>query len=66
MKDFYAEHKEFFHAVFAIAAGSAIGFVSARIVNEKLSNHAFYNCPAEHLVFMRDAFVGGKYICLKK
>ena len=66
MKDFFSEHKEFIHAVLAITAGTAIGFVCARFINEKLSNHAFYHCPAERLVFMRDAFVGGKYICLKK
>ena len=66
MKDFFSKHKEFIHAVAAIFAGTAIGFVSARFINEKLSNHAFHNCPAERLVFTRDAFVGGKYICLKK
>jgi hypothetical protein len=66
MKDFYAEHKEFICALIAIGAGTTIGFVAARFINEKLSDHAFHNCPAERLVFMRDAFVGGKYICLKK
>ena len=66
MKDFVSEHKEFISAVAAIVAGTAIGFVCARFINEKLSNHAFHNCPAERLVFMRDALVGGKYICLKK
>lgn len=66
MKNFCIEHKEFVCAVFAVAAGATIGFVAARFINEKLSNHAFHNCPAERLVFMQDAFVGGKYICLKK
>ena len=65
MKDFFSEHKEFFHAVLAISAGTAIGFVCARFINEKLSNHAFHNCPTEDLVFLQDAFVGGKYICFK-
>jgi hypothetical protein len=58
--------KEFICACLAVSAGTAIGFVSARFINEKLSNHAFYHCPAENLVFLRDAFVGEKYICLKK
>ena len=66
MKNLFSEHKEFIYAVFAIAAGATIGFVAARFINEKLSNHAFHNCPAEDLVFLQDAFVGGKYICLKK
>jgi hypothetical protein len=70
MKNFYIEHKEFIYAVFTtvftIAAGATIGFVAARFINEKLSNHAFRNCPAENLVFLPDSFVGGKYICLKK
>jgi len=66
MKNLFSGHKEFIHAVFAIAAGTAIGFTCARFINEKLSNHAFHNCPAEDLVFLQDAFVGGKYICLKK
>lgn len=66
MKDFFSEHKEFIHAVAAIFAGTAIGFVAARFINEKLSDHAFHNCPAERLVFTRDAFIGGSYICLKK
>jgi hypothetical protein len=66
MKDFYLEHKEFIHACVAISAGTAIGFVCARLINEKLSNHAFYNCPAEQLIFTRDAIVGGRFICLKK
>jgi hypothetical protein len=66
MKNFYSDYKEFIHACVAISAGTAIGFVCARFINEKLSNHAFYNCPAEQLAFTRDAFVGGKYICLKK
>lgn len=66
MKDLFSDHKEFIHAVLAITAGTAIGFIGARFINEKLSDHAFHNCPAERLVFMRDAFVGGKYICLKK
>ena len=66
MKNFYKEHREFIHACVAISAGATIGFVCARFINEKLSNHAFHNCPAEQLVFMKDALVGGKYICLKK
>lgn len=66
MKDFFSEHKEFLHAVLAITAGTAIGFVCARFINEKLSNHAFHHCPAERLIFMNDTLVGGKYICLKK
>ena len=66
MKDFFSEHKEFIYALIAIGAGTTIGFVCARFINEKLSSHAFYHCPAERLVFMRDAFVGGKYICFKK
>lgn len=66
MKGFFSEHKEFIHAVAAIFMGTAIGFIGARFINEKLSDHAFHNCSAERLVFMRDAFVGGKYICLKK
>lgn len=66
MKDLFLGHKEFIYAVFAIAAGAAIGFTCARFINEKLSNHAFHNCPAEDLVFLQDVFVGGKYICLKK
>jgi hypothetical protein len=66
MKDLFSDHKEFIHAVLVITAGTAIGFIGARFINEKLSDHAFHNCPAERLVFMRDAFVGGKYICLKK
>lgn len=66
MKNFCIEHKEFIHAVFAIAAGATIGFACVRFINEKLSNHAFHNCPAEDLVFLQDAFVGGKYICFKK
>ena len=66
MKNFRTEHKEFIYAVFAITAGATIGFVAARFINEKLSNHAFHNCPAENLVFLQDSFVGGKYICFKK
>lgn len=66
MKDFFSEHKEFISAVAAVAVGATIGFVCARFINEKLSNHAFYHCPAERLVFFQDAFIGGKYICLKK
>jgi len=66
MKDLFSDHKEFIRAVLVITAGTAIGFIGARFINEKLSDHAFHNCPAERLVFMRDAFVGGKYICLKK
>ena len=66
MKNLFSEHKEFIHAVAAIFAGTAIGFVAARFINEKLSNHAFHNCPPERLVFLRDAFVGGKYICFEK
>ena len=66
MKNFYSDYEEFIHACISISAGATIGFVCARFINEKLSSHAFYNCPAEQLVFMKDAFVGGKYICLKK
>jgi hypothetical protein len=66
MKDFFSEHKEFVSAVAAITVGATIGFVCARFINEKLSNHAFHNCPSEDLVFLQDSFVGGKYICLKK
>lgn len=66
MKDFFSEHKEFVYSCLAVAAGTAIGFICARFINEKLSNHAFYHCPAERLIFTQDAFVGGKYICLKK
>lgn len=66
MKDFYLEHKEFIGACGAIFIGATLGFVAARLINEKLSNHAFYNCPAERLIFTRDAIVGGRFICLKK
>jgi hypothetical protein len=66
MKNFYDEYKEFIYAVAAVAAGATIGFVCARFINEKLSNHAFHNCPSEDLVFLQDSFVGGKYICFKK
>jgi hypothetical protein len=66
MKDFFSEHKEFVYPCLAVAAGATIGFIGARFINEKLSNHAFYHCPAERLIFLQDAFVGGKYICLKK
>ena len=66
MKNFYDEYKEFIYACIAVSAGTTIGFVCARFINEKLSNHAFHNCPAEQLIFMKDALVGGKYICLKK
>jgi hypothetical protein len=66
MKDFYLEHKDFIGACGAIFIGATLGFVTARFINEKLSNHAFYHCPAEQLIFMKDALVGGKYICLKK
>lgn len=66
MKDFFAERKELFYSFSAIFIGVAVGFTCARLINEKLSNHAFYNCPAEHLSFTQDVFMGGKYICLKK
>lgn len=66
MKDFYLEHKEFISACSAIFIGATLGFVSARLINEKLSNHAFYNCSTGQLVFINDAIIGGKFACLKK
>lgn len=66
MKNFYDDYKGFIHACIAISAGTTIGFVCARFINEKLSNHAFYNCDNGNLIFFQDALVGGRYICFKK
>lgn len=66
MKDFFDAHKEFIYSVIAVSLGTAIGFTSARFIDEKLSNHAFRNCPSKNLVFVRVGLMGGKYICLKK
>jgi hypothetical protein len=66
MKDFYFDHKEFISACSAIFIGIGLGFTATRLINEKLSNHAFYNCSTGQLVFINDAIIGGKFACLKK
>ena len=63
---FIKQHKEFFYSCLAVFVGASLGFVGARFINEKLSNHAFYNCDEGHLMFFEDALVGGRYICFKK
>lgn len=66
MKDFFVRNKEFAGSVLAVFLGTATGFVAARFISEKLSDHAFRNCSSRNLVFVQEGLMGSKYICLKK
>jgi hypothetical protein len=50
----------------AMFLGIVIGFFTIQFINEKLSEHTFWNCRDGKLVIVKHLFYGDTYYCKDK